>query len=95
MRFTALMSHKVLFSKANALIDKPASPNFVCKEFAMANGFYKDCKIAPTISIRGASEQRISTTKIFVLLLILMDTSSMTYNLYACLTLRVRKSHWN
>jgi hypothetical protein len=27
----------------------------------MANGFYKDCKTAPKLAIRAASEQRIST----------------------------------
>ena len=31
----------------------------------MANGFYKDCKTAPKLAIRVASEQRISTTKVF------------------------------
>ena len=34
------------------------------KEFVMANGFYKDCKIAPKLVVRVASEQRISTTKV-------------------------------
>jgi hypothetical protein len=32
----------------------------------MANGFYKDCKIAPKLAIRVAREQRISTTRLFV-----------------------------
>jgi len=31
----------------------------------MANCFYKDCKIAPKLAIRVASEQSISTTKVF------------------------------
>ncbi len=31
----------------------------------MTNGFYKDCKTFPNLSIRVASEQRISTTNLF------------------------------
>ena len=31
----------------------------------MANGFYKDCKTSSELAIRVASEQRISTTKMF------------------------------
>jgi hypothetical protein len=31
----------------------------------MTNSFYKDCKIVPKLSIRMASGQRISTTKVF------------------------------
>jgi len=31
----------------------------------MVNGFYKDCKTAPKMAIRVASEPRISTTKVF------------------------------
>ena len=31
----------------------------------MANGFYKDCKTAPKLAMRVASEQPISTTKVF------------------------------
>ena len=43
-----------------------ASLNFVSKDFVMTNGFYKDCKTVPKLSIRVASEQRISTTnKVF------------------------------
>ena len=51
--------------KADNLIDTASSLNFVSKEFVMANGFYKDCKTAPKLAIRVASEQRISTTKVF------------------------------
>ncbi len=65
MRFTAIISYKDLSSKANTLIDTTASLNIVSKEFVMANGFYKDCKTAPKLSIRVTSEQRISTTKLF------------------------------
>ena len=32
----------------------------------MTNGFYKDCKIVPKVFIRVASEQRLSTTKLFI-----------------------------
>ncbi len=31
----------------------------------MANGFYKKFKTAPKLSVREASEQRISTTRVF------------------------------
>jgi hypothetical protein len=31
----------------------------------VTNGFYKDCKTVPKLSIRVASEQHISTTKLF------------------------------
>jgi hypothetical protein len=60
MRFTPTVSYKELSSKANTLIEIAASLNFVSKEFVMANGFYKDCKTAPKLSIRVATEQRIS-----------------------------------
>ncbi len=51
--------------KSDTLIDTAASLNFVSKEFVMANGFYKDLKTAPKLSILVASEHRISTTKAF------------------------------
>jgi hypothetical protein len=51
--------------EANAIIDTATSLNFNSKEFVMANGFYKDCKTVPKLSIRVASEHRISTTKLF------------------------------
>ena len=35
------------------------------KEFFITNGFYKDYKTAPKLAIRMATEQRISTTKVF------------------------------
>ena len=31
----------------------------------VANGFYTDCMTAPKLALRVASEQRISTTKVF------------------------------
>ncbi len=58
MRLTVTISYNELYSKADTLIDTTASINFVSKEFVMTNGFYKDCKNAP-------SEQRISTTNVF------------------------------
>jgi hypothetical protein len=64
MRFTASMSCYGLSSKAYSLIDTAASLNFVWKHFVMTNGSYKDdCKTAPKLSIRVASEHRIFTTK--------------------------------
>ena len=65
MRFNATVFLNGLSAKADTLIDTKASLNFVSKEFVMANGFYKDCKTAPKLATRGASEQRISTTKVF------------------------------
>jgi hypothetical protein len=52
-------------SKADTLIDTSASLNFASKDFVVTNGFYKGCKTAPKLFIRVASEQRISTTKLF------------------------------
>ncbi len=51
MIFTAIISYKELSSRAHTLIDTTSSLNFVSKEFVMANGFYKDCKTAPKLSI--------------------------------------------
>jgi len=65
MRFIASVSLNGLSAKANALIDTSVSLNIFSKKFVMANGFYKDCTIAPKMAIRIASEQRISTTKVF------------------------------
>ena len=65
MRFTAFVSCDELSSKADALIDTATSLNFVNKDFVVTNGFYKRCKTVPKLSIRVASEQRISTTKLF------------------------------
>jgi hypothetical protein len=64
-RFNATIVLNGLSAKADTLIDTRASLNFVSKEFVVANGFYKDCKTAPKLTIRVASEQRISTTNVF------------------------------
>ncbi len=51
------------------MIDTPigtaASLNFVSKEFRMTNAFYKEFKTSPKLYIRVASDQRISTIKVF------------------------------
>ena len=65
MRFNATVVLNGLSIKADTRIDTAASLNFVSKKFVMANVFYKDCKTAPKLAIRVASEQRISTTKVF------------------------------
>jgi len=65
MRFTAFLSYNGLSSKAHTLIDTTALLNFGSKYFVVTNGFYKDCKTVPKLPIRVASEQRISTTKVF------------------------------
>ena len=65
MRFTTSVSYDGLSSKVNTLIDITASLNCVSKDFVVTNGFYRDCKIVPTLSIQVASEQRIYTTKLF------------------------------
>jgi hypothetical protein len=59
------MSYNGLSSKADTLIDTAASLYFGSKDFVVTNGFYKDCKTIPKLSIRVASEQRVSTTKVF------------------------------
>ena len=51
MRFNATVVLNGLSNKADTLIDTAASLKFVSKEFAMANGFYKDCKTAPKLAI--------------------------------------------
>ena len=67
MRFTSIVSYNGLFLKVYTLIDTAASIDIVSKEFVMTNGLCTDYKIAPKLAIRVASEQRISTTKVFVL----------------------------
>ena len=62
MRFSAIVFLNRLLAKADTLIDTTASLNFPSKEFVTANGFYKDCKTAPKLAIRFASEKRIYTT---------------------------------
>ena len=46
MRFNATVVLNGLSAKADTLIDTTASLNFLSKQFVVANGFYKDCKIA-------------------------------------------------
>jgi hypothetical protein len=55
MKFTASKSRNGLFSKASTLIDTATSLNFVSQDFVMTNGFYKDCKTVPKLSIQVAS----------------------------------------
>ena len=62
MRFNATVFLNGLPAKTNTRIDTTTSLSFASKEFVMADGFYKDCKTAPKLAIRVASEQRISTT---------------------------------
>ena len=73
MRFNAIVSLNELWAKANTLIDTVTSLNFVSKEIAMANCFYKDCKTSSKLAIRVASEQRISTIKVVCLLVFTID----------------------
>ena len=65
MRFTASISYNGVSSEADTLIETTASLNFVSKDFVVTNGFYTDCKTVLKLSIRVASEHRISTTKLF------------------------------
>jgi hypothetical protein len=65
MRFNATVVFNGLSAKADTLLVTTTSLNLASKGFLMANGFYKDCKIAPKLAIRVASEPRISTTKVF------------------------------
>jgi hypothetical protein len=74
MRFTASMSYNGLSSKADTLIDTTeASLNFVSKHFFTTKSLYKDCKTAPTLSSQVASEQHISTSKVFCLTVFTID----------------------
>jgi len=49
----------------DTLIDTAASLKFGSKDFVVTNGLYKDFKTVPKLYIRMASEQQISTTKLF------------------------------
>ena len=91
MRFTASVSCNGLSLRAYTLIDTSTSLNFGSKDFVIINCFYRDCKTIPKLSIRVASsEQRISTTKVFVLrFLPLLGMSSLTYILESYLTSKV------
>ena len=80
MRFTASVSQNGLSSYANTLIDTATSLNFVSKGCVVTNGFYKDCKtdVVPKLSIRVASEQRISATKVFCPTVFTIDVHEFT-----------------
>ena len=45
----------------------------LAKTYVVSNGFYKDCKTVPKLSIRVASEHRISTTKLFCPIVFTID----------------------
>jgi len=64
IRFFASVFLNRLSTKADTLIDTTTPLNFASKECVIANGFRKDCKIAPKMAIRVANEHRISTTKV-------------------------------
>jgi hypothetical protein len=78
IRFNADLSYSGLSSEAYALIDTADSLIFVSKDFVVTNGFYKDCKIFPKLSIRVSSEQRISTSKLFCLTMFTIDGHDFT-----------------
>jgi hypothetical protein len=78
MRFNASLSYNGLSSKAYTLIDTAVSLNNVSKDFVVTNGFYKDCKTVPKLSIRVASERRISTTKVFYPTVFIIDGHEFT-----------------
>jgi hypothetical protein len=65
VRFTESVSLNRISVEADTLIDTATSLNFVIKDFVMANDFYEYCKTAFKMAIRVASEQRISTNKLF------------------------------
>jgi hypothetical protein len=65
MRFIAYVFLNGLSTKEDTFVDTTASLNFVSKDLFMANGFYKDYKIALKLAIRIANAHRIyATTKI-------------------------------
>jgi hypothetical protein len=78
MRFNAIVVLNRLSAKADTLIDTAASLNFVSKKFVITNGFYKDYKTSPKLAIRVASEQRISTTKVFCPSVFIIDGHEFT-----------------
>jgi hypothetical protein len=78
MQFTADVSYNGLSSKADTRNDTATSLNFVSKDFVMTNGFYKNCKTVPKLSIRVAKWQRISTTKVFCPTVLTVDGHEFT-----------------
>jgi len=73
MRFNASFFIKWTAAKAYTLIGTATSLNFLSMEFVMVNDFYKDCKTAPKLALRVASEQRIFTIKVFCPLVFTID----------------------
>ena len=67
MRFATSFSLNELSTKADTLIDKASSLNFVSKEFVISNVFYKDCKTDPKPATR------ISTANAFCLSVFTID----------------------
>ena len=63
----------------------------------MANGFYKDCKTAPKLTIRVASEQSISTNNVFCPSVLNIDGHELTDLQYSefFLTLKARILYWD
>jgi hypothetical protein len=78
MRFNATFVLNGLSSKADTRIDTTTSLNFVSKQFVVANGFNTNCKTASKLAIRVASEQRISTTKVFCPSVFTIDGHALT-----------------
>jgi hypothetical protein len=78
VRFIEFVSLDILSVKADTHIDTKTSLNFVSKDLVMANDFYKDCKITLELAIRVASEQRISTTKVFCPSVFTIDGQELT-----------------
>jgi threonine dehydrogenase-like Zn-dependent dehydrogenase len=96
MRFNSTIVLNGLSAKADTLIDTNPSLIFVSKEFVMTNGFYKDCKTVPKLAISVASEQRISTTKMFCPSVFTIDGHKFTYLQFRVIfTLRVRILYWD
>ena len=51
----------------------------LAKDFVVTNDFYKDCKLVPKLSIRVASEHRISTSKLFCPTVFIIDGHGFTH----------------
>jgi hypothetical protein len=96
MRFNATVSLNGLSSKADALIYRTTSLNFLSKEFVMANSFYKKCRTAPKLAIRMASDQRIFTTQVFFPSIFTIDRHEFTDLQFRALPqLKTRILYWD
>jgi hypothetical protein len=98
MRINAIVSLIGLSAKVGTLIDTTASLNFVSNAngllwlwFVMANGFHKDCKIDPKLTIRVACGQRISMTKVSCPPVFTIDGHEFTYLQFRALTSSLQK----